>query len=167
MMGLLYEMKPDLVERALIIPHVEGLERLIGVKNHVGITHYTRYIKSIISAVEVSGGEVTSIRWSGRRRRFTIDLIEFIFTHCGHLVGMIDVQWGPFLVPSFLEASEESKQTRLEASKLTYRDSFIRDFAAGSHIFSIAVLERLLEIKNALIEKHRTADLSLEEILQN
>jgi hypothetical protein len=56
-MTLLYEMNPELIERAYIIPGIDKLIRVIGLKKKVGITHYTRYIKSLYSSFDSEGTE--------------------------------------------------------------------------------------------------------------
>ena len=52
---LLYEIKPDIIERVLIIPAIEKVEQQIGIKRRVGITHFLRYLKKNVDLVSYEG----------------------------------------------------------------------------------------------------------------
>jgi hypothetical protein len=162
-MELLYEMSPELVERTFIIPYIEKLERSIGVKNKVGITHYLRYIKAEYDYFEIRDNTCYAIF---KKNYSYEDVVSFILDKCGDLVDWSKFKESVFEEPNWLKYSEVNEMQQIKVSTLTTRDSLVRDLAFKGKYLSIKPLEAVLNIKKALIQKHQNADKSLEAILE-
>jgi predicted NACHT family NTPase len=78
---LLYEMNPELVERVLIIPQLERLEQLIGLKKKLGMTHYLRFLKNEILAIGIDDKGRFRMIAPHRQHRFTS--MKFAAASCG------------------------------------------------------------------------------------
>lgn len=162
-MWLVYEIQPEMVERDFIIPKIEELERFLGIKRGVGISHYARYIKSayqefrLVTPGRMLGGIASS-------KRAYSDIVHYAIDNCGDLVNW-DTEKTKWDFNEKYGYIESIKNDVLETKNLTYRDPFIRDLAAHGNFFSKRTLELVFEIKRALIEKHQNADNSLDEIL--
>lgn len=159
-MTLIYEMNPELVERAFIIPCLERLAKFIGLRTRVGITHYLRYLKSQYPRFELPEG--TIIGYPSSPQYPYGKMVSFVIYHCGSLVG-----WHAF--PAHLDDLEFMRKKYgkgpIDISNMTYRDDFIVDLATQKHFFSKPTLQLVFDIRKALVEKHRNADKSIDELL--
>lgn len=171
---LLYEMNPELVERTLIIPRLESLERLIQVKNKVGITHYLRFLKNELSAVGIL--EDGRLRYRVSRQVLYAPLLRFAVNNCGHLAGVDE----PFMAGAVRKAkalrdtyeshpagriSHDGSILYVTISKLNSPEPLVKYLAESKGSFSKRRLEAALVIKAALIKKHQELDSSLGSIL--
>ena len=160
--GLLYEMKPELIEKLLIIPTLEKLEQQIKVKRKVGITHFLRFLKKNVGTIYF---EKASEMFTATTTTY-IDIIRFTLLNCGHLVGwnLIDAEKER---PKTI--AEEQNRKALEGtyrmSDLTVNDEPVRYLASCGFLLSIETLETVLKIKKALINKHINADSSIHQLL--
>jgi len=169
-MELLYEMNPELVERHLIIPGIEKIERYLKLKKKVGITHYVRFIKSEYTHFEFSGRDIRGAH-STSYHGFS-SIISFALHHCGHIIGWKgfgdkDKEEIQYLTSKYGKKSGPGTWEPIPVSHLSYKDDFIRDLASKGRFFSLRTLELAIEIKKALIKKHQDLDDSLEQILMN
>lgn len=166
-MDLLYEMKPDLVESAYIIPYLQKLGEGIGFKNKIGVTHYARYIKTDYSRARIRDGIVLSIVHATNHRGWR-QLVTFTLKHCGHLVGGPGVVYTPpevSLWEKYVEGKPDEEGEYEMKFPASNKSEFWREFGAGNGTLSMAALEYALKAKDALIQKHQSADRSIDEIL--
>ena len=162
-LSLLYEIKPELVERVYIIPGVERLERFMRLKKHLGLTHYTRYLKAAYTSFDIYQNELSG--YSDSDEYGFSDLVSFTLWKCGHLMGWTNFPENDdvyFLAEKY-DALE--KLVTIGTSDLTPQNEFVRDLSDKGQFFSMKTLELIIDIKKALIQKHQSADISLEEIL--
>lgn len=163
-MDLLYEISPELVERVYIIPKLEDLAKRIGVKKKVGVSHYLSYLKANIEYIQIYNDRLA--RFLMKHDRSLTTLVSYSLRHCGSMVGRSndkmpddDSRWQKY--------TDDDGSARVMMSKLKYRDEFVRDLSNSSSpfFFSKAALEDALNVKDALIRKHKATDSSLDKIL--
>lgn len=161
---LLYEMKPELVERAYFIPMLDKLEQVAEIKTKFEIDHYVRLIEHEVDYFELKMGILDYVAFHTRSYGFFEDVFPFILGCCGHLVD-----W-----PGYTESLYESRTSEHSLSEyddgivstdLTLDDSFIQALASGQHEFSMQHIAYVMKIKKALLSKHQRAEHSLSEIL--
>jgi NACHT domain len=160
-MNLLYEMDPELVERAFILPSLEKLAQLIRLKTHLGITHYLRYLKSQYPRFELTDTNIRGFSSSSRLDLYGTT-VSFVLYHCGSLVGWYGF---PKHVDDIRFLRKKYGKGPIDISKMTYRDDFIVDLASQDHFFSKKTLQLTFDIREALLEKHRNANKSIDELL--
>lgn len=162
-MTLLYEMKPDLVERDFIIPSIERLEKELKIKNKVGITHYKRYLKKIAPEIIIDNNR-RFIGYSLSGHSKLLDLAHFALANCGRLVGW--TEYSDHYIEKRLVDTYATGGSHIKVSISTHNDELIQNMAEGGHLISKQTLQLALDIKQALIEKHKRADNSLDAILR-
>jgi hypothetical protein len=171
-MNLLFEMNPELVERTLLIPGLEGLERAIKVKRRVGVTHFLRFLKFEVDSIRISSGRLEGFYLRDAEGFHAI--IDFAMAHCGTLIGWTgftsfteikrSFPWEKY-GPKYGKSHDKTNTYTISVSKLKYTDDIVHDMALSGGFFSIRMLEQALEVKKALIKRHKSIDSSLEEIL--
>jgi hypothetical protein len=173
-MGLLFEMNPELFERALLIPELERLERAVKVKRKIGITHFFRFLRSEVDEIRISDNGLEGFYMRNSYGFHAI--IDFAITRVGKLID-----WTPFLDFEQTQAEipwqkyrkhyetyeSQGKATVIPIAKLKFTDDIIKDLASSRTYFSIATLEQALALKKALVAKHESIDSSLDEILKS
>jgi len=156
---LLYEICPEVVERNYILPEIERLKKIIGLKRKVGITHYTRYLKKAFKEVSVTIDSQLCIL---SNPTFP-NLCSFTLRCCGHLVA------------STGNSSKNSKEREnffkiygnrdIDIKKLTNRSPFVKGLAEHGGFLSLATLQRVFDIAELLEKRLRKTEASLEEII--
>lgn len=174
--GLLYEMKPDIVEQYCIIPGIEEWRKLIRCKGELGITHYARLLLEIFSGINVFEyeGKVTiSGMLKGKVSQLFgpfHDLFIFTETSCGHLVDWKrrDEQ---ILQKQNLKTEEFVKKYRIKInSVLVPKDfkplsQFFKDFSEIPIAWSFENIRKFFELGEVLKVKSKNAEVSLAKIL--
>ncbi|HEY6806541.1 MAG TPA: NACHT domain-containing protein [Pyrinomonadaceae bacterium] len=163
---LLTEMNPGLMERCLIVPQLERLQKYLKVKRKVGITHFLRYLKSEFRTIEISDGSIIGTH-TGRETRYG-PLVSFALRHWGNLIdfSFLKNDSEGDIYRYFAEKYDpEKKDCVIHVSRLTYRDEIVRDLATHGNFFSIHTLESVFKLKDALLEKHQEIGATLDEIL--
>ena len=153
---LLYEMKPELVEQAYIIPGLNKLFEDIGLKKSIGITHFLKYIQAAYTEFRYMHGEQIGALVSAQHGQRIASLVAFTFRNCGHLIG-----WTRFPALPHPEGTVErhygaQKNVTVRTAELKTTDPFVKELAHSGCYFSIETLKKLSAMRSALIEK-RTA----------
>jgi hypothetical protein len=162
---LLYEMRPDVVERYYILPNIKLLRKFIKVKKKVGITHYTRYLKGTYTYFDIQTNTILGVFPQTQRQLRFSDLIYFTLKACGRLVGWTDFSsQGDKAERDFYKVY---KNRHIETKKLSYRDPFVQQLAEKGQYFSLNTLRMVVEIGELLEQKQLKAEASLEEILKS
>lgn len=96
------------------------------------------------------------------------DLIVYSLTNCGYLVGWPGFKWTWPTIASWRDYVDEEVEFEhiISTPKLTSKDIFIHQLGVGRHTFSRQALEYALKVKQALVEKHKRAERSIDEILR-
>lgn len=164
--GLLYEMNPGIVERELLVPRLKRVFADMKVRRFIGITHFTRFLKTNFSHVSVSPERIGFLHKPSPREQFPgLDVLIFAYHQCiadeAKTVGVAQMR-------AFRErysapgASEEG----YDLSKLSISSPFIRDLAALGGLFSMKGLELVLRLSRDLERRHARARDSLERLLK-
>ncbi len=157
--GLLYEIRPEVVGRYYILPGMDQLVERIGVKKNVRITHYTRYLKLAYRDFVIGEEHIWAFRGT---HNWLAQLTYFVVSRCGHLVG-----WSGFKNTEETIRFMVKKYGRVKVvtADLSYRDNFVKDLGEGNVFQSMETLRLAMRIREAIVEKHRITEASLEEIL--
>lgn len=162
--SMLHEMRPEIIEQHYMLPGLDRLFNLIGLKRSPGVAHHERFMRAIFDRFLVDDhGIIMEIRAAGDA---FFDLTEFTLSRCGHLV-----RWNAsdHIEKDKALAKEWYKRIGgqpIEASKGPYGRQFIRDLAHSGGDYSIDTLKALLQIKSALSEKAQLERKTLESILR-
>lgn len=169
-MILLYEMRPEIVEQHFLMPGLDQLFSLIGVRKKIGITHYLRYLKEAYEHFAVRQDDVIGTHNKKSKLRIA-DLVSFTLWTCGNVVG-----WTGFTQSAetrkanmkyFWDTySREGKEVRIPTAGLTTRDPFVHDLAEKAMFFSIETLRTVNRIRAALKERASLRERSLDDILK-
>lgn len=164
---LLYEINPDLVERELIIPKLNDLFKKLGVKRKVGITHFTKFLKTEFDKFKIHDGVTFSIEHNVKHNKPDNRFFDIVyFTVKRNDPESWDKWYKPREAKKF--ASKyfiKDKKNEIDLSKLTYRSQFIRDLSSTDGILSVAFLEAAYQSMKKLEAKRKHAGRSLEELL--
>jgi len=158
-MYLLYELRPDLLEKHYIVPGIRKLLETMKVKKKIGITHFTRYLKHTFHSIQTDEqGELTVIQYGDSR---IVDLLSFSLQACGSLVNW---SWPRRNMRGFMS---RVRNAYIIMQHLTYRDAIVKELAANPvwWCFSVDALKAVQRIGQALAEKHRMTTESIEEVL--
>ncbi len=164
---LLSEMNPELIERCLIIPRLEHLQKRLKITRKVGITHFLRYLKSEFETIEIRNGNVIGTQKSKPGLSYG-SVVSFALRHWGDLIDFkffttgTEADFKKYLTEKH---DPHRKDVVIKVSELTYRDEIVRDLASSGGFFSIHSLTSVLKLKEALIRKHQEIGATLDEIL--
>ena len=124
-----------------------------------------RFLKTEYSSIEIVKNHIYG--HYSKTRSFN-KLMRFTLKNCGSLVGWTGFDDAEADVNNLCKKYGSADQSiEIDVSKLSYRDSIIRDLATSNIFASIRTLQAIFEIKKALIEKHQNAEESLDEILNH
>lgn len=164
-LSLLFEMNPELVERTLIIPGLEKLEKITGVKNKVGYAHHLKFLKAAYARFVLEEGEIAGYSDNLSAKTYLSNVMSFALQHCGYLIGFTKFTYPDSEVRAIYKKYGGETPTSLSTDKFTLKTEFVRELANGNTFFSRKGLQAMLEIKNRLIQKHQNLDSSLETLL--
>jgi hypothetical protein len=182
-LDLLYEMDSRIVEHLLVIPYLlQIMESIKFDGSNLTKDHYFEWLKLCIK--EFGTGEDGKISISFNRGSFSTSLISFINRRFRNLVGWqhIEMFFDTLNCRKAVNSHEKKEKNkpdvesmeaglfsgldyRLKASDLNVDDDLVSVMSEGNHTFSLLSLTSLLKIKDVLVEKHKTTEQSLEEIL--
>lgn len=160
---LLYEINPDLVERALVLPELEKLFSTLKVKTHVGVTHTAKYLKMNYDTIRIVQGRCLA---SGKNNVFTNDIANLVATGLGEYV-FPDSEY-------FLQADEdrakrycqaEDKPVSFQLSKLTYKTPILKEIIEGEGRFSQKYLQGVYTAYKKMKAKNSNRLESLDVLL--
>jgi hypothetical protein len=172
--GLLYEIKPDIVEQYCIIPEIDKWRQLINCKGKLGITHYVRLLKENVKKFSRNdiGGEIGIAAHTKNNGTFLFSFIIFINKNCGHFVNWKSFDDMFFNNPKrrsftmeFYEKYNIKEGSGFKPNDFKPRSQFLRDFSEIPDLWSFESIRKFFEIGGALKEKSKHADVSLAKIL--
>lgn len=159
--SLLHEMNPELVERDLIVPRIESLQRALGIKKRVGITHYKKYIMRLVDIVHINVDGTASFSVNDADLfvflQFIVDVYPKFEKAIAGRLHMDKAFWSKF------SDKERAVEFRLRDMKPLHE--IISFMANGAGFISKETLELVIELRNDLLSKFAIMDQSLEEIL--
>lgn len=172
--NLLHEMNPDLVERHLIIPKLEELFNKIGVKNKVGITHYTKFMQLEFDHMQIDSGrrgigpEAKKIRLSAAHIGPKIGFFRICrFISMNYIENdQIEKIFNSEKTNQFIKKYSKNKSNNIYKLELmTYRSPFMKDLAQSGGVFSLLFLQEVFRIKKIIEARHKNPTKRLEELL--
>lgn len=163
-MSMLHEMRPEAVEQYYIVPALNETFTYLGIKGHVGLPEHHKFVLAIFSSMMLHpdgfGGTITDEHGMHLHNN-----ISFALHRCGHLVGWKGYRGGPKQKAMLEKYQGILESDNIDLHKSKHRSKFIKDLAASDGHLSLDTLRKLIEIRDALIEKARRGEQSLENIL--
>ncbi len=160
---LLLEINPDLVERILIVPHLEKLFDEIGVIRKVGITHASKYLKKAYTSLSINHENI-SASWNG---------IDANISSIVHLSTRSGKEYKSFSKEEFeshhkymMETyGEKGKKVKFETKTLSFKTPVMADTLNSNGIFSTSYLQHAYENFKLLKRKHENQKSNLDDLL--
>lgn len=160
---LLHEINPELVERVLIIPKLEKLFNLAGVKKTVGITHTTRLFKINYKSLNIEPDDITATMLSNESTE--MDVAHFAVRHYSSFKFPKPEVYEVVKNQLIAEFGTPRTTTRFDAKKLTHRSPIMQRIANGHGSFSTIYVEAILEAFTILKKKHANRIEQLDSLL--
>jgi hypothetical protein len=169
--ALLYEIRPDVVEKYYLLPRLDNLFEFIGyIGGDITREQFLKYMQA--AHVELRFGQKNSKDFSGtvneEDKLGLSDLASFTLHHCGGAVG-----WGGFNklrqgAKHLLEkyGSDDDSERVYVLGTLTAEDDFIKDLFQKGSFFSGQTLQVMAKVRDTLKEKAAKKEASLDEILK-
>lgn len=165
--GLLYEMDPDLVERAFFIPKMEEMMNKIGLKDRVGITHMTKLIKFFAQSIRYSNVSKTFgiLFDSEKSNKNYIQQYLFVIRFCAKLLPEKEkITPSPSELKKF-ESMQLDYPEDIEMESVSYRSKIIRDLYNLNSFWLFNNFLDAYEAYKKMIIKHQNVQASLDELL--
>lgn len=162
---LLYEMKPDLMEKELFIPCITGLEERLRIRGKVGLKHFLNFLKLEVEEVHVVDDDYYFIPGTYIDEFNQIEYLRYVLSKCENLLPLANNTplTDDYLIKKY---NKEGVTTQIIVNDLTLRSEFLIDLSKSEGFFSMSTLEKMLAIKKLLIKKHAGAHTSLSQILK-
>ena len=161
---LIHEIDSHIIEKFLIVPTIERLEKEINYKGNVGITHYLKYLKLVIELVEIEDDEVIFL--INLNNHTFNSILTFIIRNYMDKINSnfesIYLNRNNLIIEKY---GEKGKAVLFKIPKLTTNDDIIKDLAYSGGFFSIQFIQDLIKIKKAIIQSQKKLDSSIEQIL--
>lgn len=166
---MLYEMRPELIERYYLSPGLDRLFALIGFKRSMGVTHHARFVRAVAKRF-MMGPNGISVRLDQQVQMWILDLTSFALHRCGHLIGWTG--YGERPKEKALMAVWQDKLQRMEPKHIEIdirvhpeAKDFIRELSDSDGWLSLKMLRLLVELRTAMKEKAQVEEKSLRSIL--
>ncbi len=166
---LIYEMDPDYFEEEFILPYLNNLFNEIELKKKVGRTQLLKFLKKNYRDIKIDNSRPDSPITLSASINNSKDFYVTRF-------ALYEIAKFNDLAPPILNYRKELKDKLEEiyqkepnfgvlVNDLKTTTPFFQDLYNGEGWLSKNYLERLLEVRNYLIEKHKSKSQNLEELL--
>lgn len=162
-MGLLLEINPDLVERELLVPKLEELFSLLGVKRKVGITHAAKFIKSTYSNISVDEEHVRAT-FSNKNSGLS-HVLHLAVKHRGKFKFKEKAHYDGFRDSLLDKYADGKRRIEYKTSNMTSRSPFLLDVFTGGGAFSVEYLSDGFDTYRQLKHKHANSIQNLDALL--
>lgn len=163
--NLLYEMKPDLMEKEFIIPSITELQERLEIRDKIGLSHFLKYLKLHFSTVTFNAHAIFLSNHNGISVPILLDSALYALYHNGHLLSPEESAKNNEML--LIEKYNKDKdEVAFKVDDLTIKSELLADLAYSENYFAIKSLENLFAIKKLLIKKHEGANNSLSQILK-
>ena len=161
--GLLCEIDPELVERLLMIPKLEMIFSIIGVKNKIGVTHVAKYIKYLFSEIQIEQGKVSAILYADKiSLSSVVDLsVKHCQTYCFPGKNYFEKRRAE-LAEKYGNGDNSLYYT---TDEMSYRTPILADVISSKGAFSVEYLQSALDAFTILKLKHENKSQNLDELL--
>jgi len=162
---LLLEINPDLVERVLFIPIMEELFNEIGVKKSVGITHATKYMKTLYDSIIIDDDGI-SASWKGNKanRSSVIHLANEHFHNFKHNSEEERLNFIAAMKEKYYN-KEDDERNETPLKDTSFKTPIINDILNSNSWLSIKYVQHCYETYKKLKKKHANQTKSIEELL--
>ena len=166
-LSLLYEIRPDIIEKHLLLPKLDKLCEVIGYVNApVTVEHFLKFMQAAHSKMQF--GQIESENFSGfvneKDTHGFSKLSSFIKRFCAANNGFKESKKTKadtkFLLQKYGTVDGSLKVYELNA--FTKDDAFIIDLAKHGNFFSIERLQMLIDVREALKMKTAEKESSLD-----
>lgn len=163
-MYLLFELNPDLVERVLLLPKLKKLFGEIGVKNKVGITHASKYIKRVYESLNVDKDRLTATvkNSNGEDESSLVHLATFATKS---YVSPPPEYFENRLIVMNEKYGNGNKPVKFATDKLTFKSPIMADTLNGEGAFSLKYVQSAYMAFKKLEKKHTNYSSDFDDLL--
>ena len=161
---LLFEMNPALVERELLVPRLRTSFEELGVKRNVGITHFSRFLKTNFTHIRVTKNGLGFL--AGPRKTessLSLEIIVFAYHHC---VRSQDRTVARDRLDVFVDKYGKSEESLYDLNGLSINNPLMKELAKLRGLFSVDGLDQVFRLSRDLERKHAGVRASLQELLK-
>lgn len=162
-MFLLAEINPDLVERALIVPHLAKLFNEIGVKNKVGVTHTAKYLKKAFNTFSIDLENISAL--SGGTNANVSALVHLAIYICDGYKFPEE----PYFINLHKSIVEKhgtpGEKTSFPTKNLTYKSPLMADIINSKSAFSKEYLQAAYDSFTSIKNKQENRSKNIESLL--
>ena len=165
--NLLYEIKPDLMEKEFIVPFIAELEEKLDFRGKVNPLHLLKLLKLNFEEIGFAEtGDMVFFRDHHREiDRDYATCMSYVLDNCRRLLPSYkEVEYDRKLMNEKYNKGGHSDSFKLD--DLTSRSDFLIDISNSGGFFSAKTLSDLFAIKKLLMKKHNGANASLNQILK-
>jgi hypothetical protein len=162
---LLHEIDAFAIQKYYLLPTLERLRTIAGIKGRVGVTHHYRYLDALFTAFSIAPDPEHGLRGTIRDSPL-FHALRFAFLHYGP-PELHPPRSDKDIDPSqaaFVEAFGDGPD-HISVSSLSSRHPFIREVAQSGGWWSLGHLRALVDIEQLLRRRIAEADASLDAIL--
>lgn len=166
---LLFEIKPEIIEKAFIIPKLTELEKVIGYKSKFGESQHKALLKTLYSSMSIHN-RINSIDSTKKTIACTImnDAFASVISLVRHNYLSLNKTWAMTEKSDFFKLyKNQTKDSHGNSSieDVLRKKTLYTALAEGNNWLSKKVHQQIFDIKTQLIEKHKKQEDFLEEEL--
>lgn len=167
-LSLLYEINPELVERVLLVPELENLFSVIGVKNKVGVTHAAKYLKVCFTEFIVDPDVFHATPIESTKKYKRLDKIgsfvrDYVFQQDGVGIEYVEKITREFYAKY---GAGESREVVVYPTKtLTYKSEFLLDVMNTEGNFSKSYIDDLWDYYKIIKSSNNNKILEINKML--
>jgi hypothetical protein len=160
---LLYEINPDLVERALLVPRLEKFFVEIGVKRTVGVTHAARYAKKCVSCFRIGRNGLYAILSDDSYAAYS--LVGLTVEKCTEFKFPKDEVFAAHASALIERHGSDIADKNVDSPGLSVRSPLLLDIVSGPGTFSVEYLAQAFSAFKRLKTKHSNTVANLDTLL--
>lgn len=168
--NLLLEMKPDLVERVLIIPKLKELFDLLGVVDKVETIHVLRFIKSAYETIRIAKREFTYTAKSqsnflNEARKMPYEIALFAMTSIAKHQGQCASYYEKLGTDLFQKHKKFASFILMDTIDMRVTDSIVIDIMKSETTLSLSYLKKVYCLYVDLKYKHEHQESDFDALL--
>ncbi len=171
LIGMLYEMRPDIVEQHFILKNIDYVLNAIGYKKSIGMTHHKKYVLMFFDKIESTDDSSSAFGARNRLRRNIYPSIAYILDLLGHTVDiaknkpLVKQQW-PLFHQLIVKHCASAPNHKIDLNKGPWANNFIKECANSEGHMSIKEIRTLVSIRDVIRTKMKLRQESFEQTLR-
>ena len=163
--ALLYEMNPGPRRTGVACAETqEDFLATLELKRFVGITHFSRFLKTNFSRVSVSNGTLTFTHRARSSQEFpVVGIVGFAWNRC---VAAEHKAFNRELFLAFVKGHPLSGEVEYDLKEISINAPLMRELSVLGGLFSVSGLDSVFRLSRQLERRHARVEASLEELLK-